>query len=58
MILFWIVACLSKGTAEQKAFCEALCPPPVAYVAAWEISGGVRCECSYRLPLIPRTEEK
>ena len=56
MYLFMVLACMSKGTAAQKAFCEAQCPKPVARVEAWEISGGVQCACIYRLPLIPRTE--
>lgn len=58
MYLFMVLACVTKvaPTDAQRAFCEALCPPPVAAVKAWEISGGVKCECSYLFPLIPRTE--
>jgi hypothetical protein len=56
MYLFMVLACVMTPTPAQTAFCEALCPPPVAAVKAWEISGGVKCACIYRLPLIPRTE--
>jgi hypothetical protein len=58
--LFMVLACspVSMPTPEQTAFCEALCPPPVAAVKAWEISGGVKCECIYRFPALPRTEVK